>query len=128
MLLYLCRWEQHPTIGTPPLAVYGYGCCAIKHSIYYFGGHCGHEECRHNSLNILNVKDFSWKEIFSTTAEFGPMKKSGSSLISFDSVLLTVGGVGRSPPRNPPPSATYEKHSNNLVYTNEHLVYDTEGG
>ena len=128
MLLYLCRWEQHPTIGTPPLAVFGYGCCTIKHNIYYYGGFCGHGECLHNCLNVINVNDFLWKELSPTSDQIQQMKKTGGSLISFDSLLLAVGGVGYSPPKNPTPSATYEKDSNNFVYTNEHLVYDTEGG
>ena len=130
MLLYVCtcRWEQHPTIGTPPLAMEGYASSNIGQNIYYFGGYCGHGKCYHNSLNMLNVKDFSWKEIFPTTAEFGPMKKSGAAMLSFDNLLLTVGGRGCSHPKNPTPSATYEKHSTSSVYTNEHLFYDTEGG
>ena len=44
------RWEQKPTTGNPPLGVIGYAAAAIGNQIFYFGGYCGHDDCRHNSL------------------------------------------------------------------------------
>ena len=44
------RWEQKPTTGNPPLGVRGYAAAAIGNQIFYFGGYCCHDDCRHNSL------------------------------------------------------------------------------
>ena len=55
------------------------------------------------------------------------MSKSDLGLLSFESQLLAVGGVGYSLPKDPSPSSTYEKHDG-AIYTNEHHNYDTEGG
>ena len=44
------RWEQKPTTGNPPLGVVGYAAAAIGNEIFYFGGHCNHGVCHHNSL------------------------------------------------------------------------------
>ena len=43
-------WEQKPTTGNPPLGVMGYAAAAIGREIFYFGGHCNHPGCYHNSL------------------------------------------------------------------------------
>ena len=44
------RWEQKPTTGNPPLGVITYTTATIGSEIFYFGGHCNHDECSHNSL------------------------------------------------------------------------------
>ena len=44
------RWEQKPTTGDPPLGVLTYAVAPIGNEIFYFGGHCNHKECYHNSL------------------------------------------------------------------------------
>ena len=123
----VCRWDRHPITGQPPLGVIDYACSCISHSIYYFSGYCSHDECRHNSLNILNVDDFTWKELFATTDTTGPMRKDSSRMLAFHNQLLAVGGGGVSSPKDPAPSATYEKHGK-YIFTNEHHIYDTEGG
>ena len=105
-----------------------YGCCNINHDIFYFAGHCSHGECRHNSLNVLNVDNFTWKELFPTDNTIGPMRKSGCRLLAFENQLLAVGGVGVSLPEDPSPSATYEDSNYMYIYTNEHHIYDREGG
>ena len=104
-----------------------YSCSSIGNNIFYFAGYCSHDECRHNCLNALNVDDFTWKEHFATTDTIGPMRKNGSGMLSFENQLLAVGGVGVSLPADPSPSATYEKKGDH-IYTNEHHIYDTEGG
>ena len=72
---------------------------------------------------------YTWKEIFSSTDTRARLcaKKSDLGLLSFESQLLAVGGVAWSLPKDPSPSATYEKH-NGYIFTNEHHIYDTEGG
>ena len=123
----VCRWNHHPTTGQPPLGVIDYACSSISHSIFYFAGYCSHDECRHNSFNVLNVDYFTWEELFSTSDTTGPMKKSGSRMLAFYNQLLAVGGVGVSFPKDPSPSATYEKLGD-FIFTNEHHIYDTEEG
>ena len=47
------KWWQEPTIGQPPLAVWGYSSAVIGNDIYYYGGYCPHgygDGCHHNSL------------------------------------------------------------------------------
>ena len=105
----------------------GYACDNINHDIFYFAGFCGHEKCCHNSLNVLNVDSFTWKEIFPSTDMRGPMRKGYSRIRSFENQLLAVGGHGVSLPTDPSPSATYEKKGD-YIFTNEHHIYDTEGG
>ena len=123
----VCRWHHQPTTGEPPLGVIGYACDNIINDIYYFAGYCGHDKCRHNSLNVLSVDSFTWREIFPSTDTRGPMRKSYPSMLSFQNQLLAVGGKGGSLPNVPSPSATYEK-GGNFIYTNEHHIYDMEGG
>ena len=123
----VCRWDHHPTTGEPPLGVIGYACSSIGHDIFYFAGYCGHDKCRHNSLNILNVDDFTWRELFPTSDTTGPMRKSYCGMLAFHTQLLMLGGNGGSIPKDPLPSATYEKYTD-LVVTNEHHIYDREGG
>ena len=123
----VCRWDHHSTTGEPPLGVANYGCCSIGHNIFYFAGHCNHPHCRHNSLNVLSVDDFTWKELLPTSDATGPMRKSGCGMLAFHNWLLAVGGGGESLPKDPSPSATYKKDGD-IIYTNEHHIYDREGG
>ena len=123
----VCRWDRHPTTGQPPLGMAGYACSSIGHDIFYFAGYCGHEGCRHNCLNVLNVDDLTWRELFATSDTTGPMRKNGCGMLAFHNQLLAVGGAGVSFPKDPLPSASYEKHRD-WIYTNEHHIYNREGG
>ena len=55
------------------------------------------------------------------------MRKSYPSMLSFENQLVAVGGMGVSFPKDPSPSATYEKDGD-YIYTNEHHIYNTEEG
>ena len=48
--LHKGEWEKVEIFGQPPLGVRGYVCTAVGSNIYYFGGYCGHDWCRHYSL------------------------------------------------------------------------------
>ena len=48
--LHKGEWEKVEIFGQPPLGVRGYVCTAVGSDIYYFGGYCGHDWCRHCSL------------------------------------------------------------------------------
>ena len=105
-----------------------YACASIDRTIFYFAGYCGHGKCDHNSLTALNVDDFSWTTLFRTSDDIGPMKKSGCGLVAFNRQLLALGGVSYSAPKTPrnPPSP-YKKYKS-FFYTNEHHLFDIEGG
>ena len=76
----------------------------------------------------LGIDDFTWRELFPTSYNFGPMRKSGCGLLAFHDQMLAVGGFGSEDPVNPSPSAEYEKAVDGFVYTNENHIYDWENG
>ena len=121
------RWHHQPTTGEPPVGVMRYSCDSINRDIYFFARDCGPKTCDHNSLNVLNVDDLTWRCLYHDNDTAGPMKKSGCAMLSFQTQLLAVGGAGYSLPKKPSPSATYKK-LDDIIYTNEHHIYDTEGG
>ncbi|XP_019851920.1 PREDICTED: kelch domain-containing protein 1-like [Amphimedon queenslandica] len=105
------RWEQKLTTGNPPLGVITYAAAPIGNEIFYFGGHCNHNDCFHNSLYSFNVDTFDWKELSPTTPCHGPMMKSLSDMVAIkinsEDYLVVVGG--RGPSNNVPnqPGAQY---------------------
>ena len=108
--------------------MYNYSCCGIGRDIFYFAGDCSHSSCDHNSLCALNVDDFTWRELCPTNDDTtGPMRKSGCGMLAFHDRLLAVGGEGYSLRKDPSPSGTYKEHDG-YIYTNEHHIYDKEGG
>ena len=120
------RWEQQPTNGRPPLGVYDYASTVISNRIYYFGGRCNHDQCRHNSVNSLITDSLTWNELFPTNPSMGPMMKSSCGMISltFNKVdyLLVVGGYGLRP-TSPQSGAQYSDNR-----TNEHHYYQLSSG
>ena len=125
------RWEQQPTNGTSPLGVSNYASTVISNTIYYFGGHCNHDKCRHNSLNSLITDSLTWYELFPTNPSMGPMMKSGCRMISLTfnklDYLLVVGGYGPRP-TSPQPGAQYSYTYGGNVRTNEHHYYQLSSG
>ena len=93
------RWEQKPTTGTPPLGVYGYAAAVIGREIFFFGGHCGHTGCYHNSLFSFNVDTFNWKELSPTSPHHGPMMKRYCGMVAVqleeEAYLVVIGGSNR---------------------------------
>ena len=120
------RWEQRPTYGKPPLGVWSYASTVIGNKIYYFGGHCNHDECRHNSLNSLSTELLRWYKMSSPNSHQGPMMKSSSEMIHVQikkaDYLLIVGGFGLAP-ISLQPGAQYNNFS-----TNEHHYYELATG
>ena len=118
------RWEQKPTTGTPPLGVRIYAAAAIGNKIFYYGGHCNHSDCFHNSLHSFNVDTFNWKEL-SPTTYYGPMMKGYCDMIAVqldgEDYLVVIGGQG--PSSNTPTQAGaqysdtgYSKRCNEIHY------------
>ena len=125
--LFVYRWEQCSTTGTPPLGVRGYATCRTGGDVFYFGGYCGHGMCYHNSIFALGTDNLAWRELFPTSDTNGPMRKSYCAMLPFHNRLLTVGGQGATPPRDSFSSATYEEQDG-MTYTNEHHLFDAESG
>ena len=125
------KWKQRPTNGKPPLGVYYYASTAISNKIYYFGGYCNHDDCRHNSFNSLITDSLTWNELFATNPSMSPMMKSGCGMISltFNNVnyLLVVGGIGPYP-TSTQPGAQYNDIYGDNVCTNEHHYYQLSSG
>uniref|UniRef100_A0A1X7TPK6 Death domain-containing protein n=3 Tax=Amphimedon queenslandica TaxID=400682 RepID=A0A1X7TPK6_AMPQE len=115
------EWVQKPTTGDPPLGVWGYAAAVIRNEIFFFGGYCGHDQCYHNSLYSFNVDTFNWKELSPTSSHYGPMMKTGSSMIAIkvkdEDYLVVIGGGGSSSNNNPPqPGAQYSDRRCNEIH------------
>ena len=127
------RWEQRSTNGKPPLGVARYASTVIGNRIYYFGGYCNHDQCRHNTLNSLTTDSLTWNEQFPINPSMGPMMKASCGMISlsFNNVdyLLVFGGYGPRP-TSPQPGAQYNdnRHAPGNVRTNEHHYYQLSSG
>ena len=92
-------WTRQPTSGTPPLGVRGYGCTAVGDALHFFGGHCNHGLCYHNSIHSLNTSSLHWVELSPTTSEGGaPLRKSYCGTVAFmdgeEDILYIVAGYG----------------------------------
>ena len=125
-------WKTKLTKGKPPLGVRSYACTSIRNGICFFGGHCRHDDCHHNSLNELHVDSLQWTQLSPTTDKQGlPIKKHLCGMVSFtcdnEDIALIVGGCG-SPTETPQPNATYVTLSNGKVATNEHHMYNFSTG
>ncbi|XP_019852228.1 PREDICTED: uncharacterized protein LOC109582077 isoform X1 [Amphimedon queenslandica] len=118
-------WSSHLTRGTPPLGVAGYSCTTSHSNIYYFGGWCGHDDCYHNTLNVLNTIKMQWT--LCSNAEQLLMKKgyAGMVLLEFDAAeyLVIIGGYG-SAPTVYHPQFQYDQLNDGRVHTNEQLLYN----
>ena len=123
------RWSSHLTRGTPPLGVAGYSCTAFHSNIYYYAGWCGHDDCYHNSLNVLNTLTMSWTQLHPN--DESRMKKAYGGILSleFDGTdyLFMVGGIGSTAPAVKHPQFQYEQLNIDLL-TNEQLLYNLSNG
>ena len=120
-------WEQRTTNGTPPLGVWGYSCVAVRNELHYFGGHCGHGGCYHNSVHTLSTSTLQWRMLaLSTTEDGAPMQKSCCGMVHFtdgeEDLLYVVGGKGRAVPSSPQHGAQYQKYGDG-VFTNEQHIF-----
>ena len=122
------RWYQQKTTGQPPLGVRGGACCAIGNKIYYFGGYCNHDNCKHNSLHELDTGHFKWS-LCLASGDSGPTRKSACGMVVFHQTLLVVGGIV-SPPVNSQPLAQYDTAGlpEPLARSNEHHLHNLGTG
>uniref|UniRef100_A0A1X7T6U1 Uncharacterized protein n=1 Tax=Amphimedon queenslandica TaxID=400682 RepID=A0A1X7T6U1_AMPQE len=122
-------WSSHLTRGTPSLGVMAYSCTTSHSNICYFGGWCGHDDCYHNTLNVLNTIKMEWTSC--SNAEQSLMKKANAGMISveFDGAeyLVIIGGLG-STPTVYHPQFQYDQLKTGRVRTNEQLLYNVSTG
>ena len=122
-------WSSHLTRGTPPLGVAGYSCTTSHSNIYYFAGWCGHDDCYHNTLNVLNTIKMQWTSC--SNAEQSLMKKFYAGMISLEfdgeEYIFIIGGRG-STPTDYHPQFQYEQLKDGDVRTNEQLLYNVSTG
>lgn len=115
------QWDYFTTIGNPPLGVYRYTTAVIGNEIFYFGGHCSHGGCFHNSLYSLNVSTFKWTQLSSTHTREScgtcPSMKDCCGMVPLcldgNYYLAVVGGWGSS---HTQPGAEYRNSFNNEVH------------
>ena len=78
--------------------VRGYACCSLGTNVYYFGGYCGHEMCRHNTVCYLDTLSLEWNQVEATNPNRGPMRKNACGMVAFqdgkEDFLFIVGGSG----------------------------------
>ena len=126
------QWSIEVTSGTPPLGVEGYSCSTVGKKIYYFGGSCGHDDCRHNSLNELDTVTLTWKQLQPTDDNIAVMKRASSGMITVEddgTYLLIIGGEAPSAPTvQLKQTQYYWSRSAHTVYTNECNMYNISTG
>ena len=113
-------WEQQTTSGIPPLGVAGYACVAVDSDLHYFGGWCGHGDCRHNSVHKLSTSSLQWRVLApTTTGGKAPMKKAHSGMVAFkdggEDFLFVIGG--RAAISSWQPGVQYEHNDINEQHT-----------
>ena len=123
------EWKQQKTNGVPPLGVCGYGSAAVGDTLYFFGGHCNHDGCFHNSIHSLSTSSLHWVELSPTTctSEGGaPMRKGYCGTVAFkdgeEDILYVVAGFGRTPSYRQP-GAQYEATGSDRVRCNEQHMF-----
>ena len=131
------KWEQKSTTGNPPLGVSYYAATAIGREIFYFGGHCNHDESYHNSLYSLNADTLNWTEHSSstcTTSQNGPQMKRCCGMVAVkiegEDYLAVFGGEGQSSNCNSSrqPGAQYKDKVKGYCHSNEIHYYKLSSG
>ena len=97
------------TSGSHPPAGLRYGGCVMSgHHLYLYGGY---DKNDHNCGNLyeLNTQTWQWKKLCDGSAG-GPGKKYGCRMISYQGLLLVLGGAYDEIPSSRQAGATYEKN------------------
>ena len=133
--LHTGQWNQKPTKGSPPLGVSGYACTPIDEQICFFGGDCGHDNCYHNNVSLLDTLTLHWAEISPTSIredDGSPTRKAACGIIHIiyngGDALFVFGGYGICP-TNPKPHTNYAVDSTNgLFRNNEQHIFIIKSG
>jgi hypothetical protein len=120
-------WSTECTTGQPPLGIISYSCVALGDKIYYFGGHCGHFNCYHNSLTALDVSSMKWDRISETSDQLAVMKRRSGGLATIETdgfvQIFSLGGFG-SWPAIPHKESSYIQDRYGYVRTNEMNLFN----
>ncbi len=103
------EWQQKPTTGVPPPAMYRGGCAAVGTAMYIC---CGSDGASwQSSLHSLDSVSYMWKGVQPTNPGDGPMEKDSCGMISIDEdKLALIGGYGK--PTHPlQPGATFVRNT-----------------
>ena len=118
-------WQQMSTSGTPPPGVVFAGIAAVKNKLYNIGGIDG--RVYFNDIYCLDVKECSWIKLHPKNPEAAPMMKAGMVVISYQKMIISVGGYGCLPSvKHEGIQYTAHPDREGLGWTNEVVCYDTE--
>lgn len=125
-------WEQHKTSGIPPLGAYASSCTSLRERLFYFGGHCGHENCYHDSLHSLDPSLFEWSQFIPTNPDSGPMSKAWCGMVGFEegetAFLCMFGGLGLLPESFSELQCTPDEVDPTFGWTNEIHLFSLNKG
>ena len=107
-------WTRERTKGShPPAGLREGGCTVSRQCLYLYGGWKGSYR---DGLYELDIKNWTWRKVCDGGAG-GPGKKSGCRMISYQDLLLVVGGVYDKIPGSRQAGASYEKGWTNEVHS-----------
>ena len=96
-------WNTNTCEGPHPPGIHHGACASAGHHLYTYGGWDeGWNE--QGTLHLLDTRSRRWKLI---SSEGGPMRKTGSRMVVYDSKIVVFGGLGKS-------GRTNELHTFNL--------------
>ena len=96
-------WNTNTCEGPHPPGIRSGACASAGHHLYTYGG-WDKEMNEQGTLHLLDTRSRRWKLI---SSEGGPMRKTGSRMIVYDSKIVVFGGDGNS-------GSTNELHTFNL--------------
>ena len=119
---YQESWDTIVTKGSPPPGLYCGACTSSGQYIYTYGGRDG--PSLQGTLNQLDTKTYTWKQLSSHTNNGGPMKKAGCGMVFYETKLVLFGGyISDFPTGHTQPGASYKDGQ-----TNELHVFDLKDG
>ena len=107
-------WSRRLTKGPhPPQGLCGGGCAISGKRLYLYGGYEG--KSFYGELRELNMNSWWWINVCEG-GKGGPGKKRGCRMISYQDILLVVGGSYKETPASKQPGATYSNGWTNEVH------------
>ena len=108
-------WTREVTKGPhPPAGLRNGGCTISGQCLYLYGGYDGVSD--QGDLYQLNIENWTWRKVCDGGA-WGPGKKQGCRMISYQDQLLVVGGYYGKTPSSRQAGASYEGGSTNEVHS-----------
>jgi hypothetical protein len=120
--LFMECWAVNKSTGVSPPGLYDGACASAGCCIYVYGGYDGSKG--YSYLHQLDTRSWKWRLLSAA----GPMKKTGSGMVTHNDMLVLFGGYG-TPSGPTQPGSEYIKDSSGLRgWTNELHVFDPRGG